>query len=174
LLIQGSGSAAVVNLRSGATLKNTPSSFFWQSRDPLSTRVVQVPSDPEHKLAEQRDLQHLRNIDRQVRAHEQAHVSAGGRYVTSGASFRYATGSDGRQYAVAGEVTIDTREIPGNPRATLIKAQTILRAALAPTNPSAQDRRVAAEAIATVQQVRIEMALDSGEQKPGSRLDLYA
>ncbi|MEQ8225092.1 MAG: putative metalloprotease CJM1_0395 family protein, partial [Candidatus Eremiobacterota bacterium] len=37
-------------------------------------------------------------------------------------------------------------EIPNNPQATITKAQVIRRAALAPAEPSGQDRTVAAEA----------------------------
>jgi hypothetical protein len=144
------------------------------SRQPQASRESPAQTDSENQLAEQRDLQRLRNLDRQVRAHELAHVAVGGRYVTSGASFDYQTGPDGRRYAVGGEVGIDTSEVPGNPQATLAKAQIILRAALAPANPSAQDRRVAAEAVATIQQARIEIALQDDAQNRGSRLDTYA
>ena len=45
-----------------------------------------------------------------------------------------------------GEVSIDTSPIPGDPEATIAKAQQIRRAANAPAEPSPQDRRVAAEA----------------------------
>ncbi len=65
-----------------------------------------------------------------------------------GASFEYQKGPDGKQYAVGGEVSIDTSEVPGDPEATIKKAETVQRAALAPANPSPQDRRVAAEASA--------------------------
>ena len=52
---------------------------------------------------------------------------------------------DGQRYAVAGEVRIDTSP-EGDPRATLDKAERILRAAHAPSHPSPADRRVAAKA----------------------------
>lgn len=92
-----------------------------------------------------RELQELKIQDRQVRQHEQAHIAAGGRYVTGGPTYRFVTGPDGRQYAVAGEVSIDTSKEP-TPEQTLIKAQVIRRAALAPSEPSSQDRSVAAQA----------------------------
>lgn len=80
-------------------------------------------------------------------------------------------------YAVAGEVGIDTSAIPGDPQATLRKAQTILRAALAPADPSPQDRQVAAQANAMAQQARLEMATQEDKQvaaRTGENLDIFA
>ena len=133
--------------------------------------------NPADELATQRELQKLKNIDRDVRAHEQAHLSAAGQYATSGASFSYQQGPDGRLYAVSGEVKIDTAAIPGDPLGTLQKAQTIVRAALAPVNPSSQDRRVAAQGAALAQQARIEIAIqqESREyEQAGQYLDAFA
>ncbi len=91
-------------------------------------------------------IEQLKKIDREVRLHEQMHLSAAGSYARGGATFQYTTGPDGKKYAISGEVSIDTSDIPNNPRATITKAQVIRRAALAPAEPSAQDRSVAAEA----------------------------
>lgn len=91
-------------------------------------------------------LQRLKQRDTEVRAHEQAHVAAGGRYVTSSASYDYQTGPDGQRYAIGGEVGIDTSAVSGDPAATLEKARTVRRAALAPAEPSSQDLSVAAAA----------------------------
>lgn len=121
----------------------------------LSKNTSENQSDKQ--IAEQRQLQSLKIRDREVRAHELAHVSVGGQY-TSGASFTYEKGSDGVLYAVAGEVSIDTSETPGDPQATLEKAQVIQRAALAPAEPSSQDRAVAAAASAMAQKARAEIA----------------
>jgi hypothetical protein len=129
------------------------------------------------KLNEQRYLQQLKAIDREVRAHELAHLAVGGRYVTSGAQFEYERGPDGRNYAVSGEVSIDTSEIPGDPQATLTKALVVLRAALAPANPSAQDRRVAAQATSIIQQARadiIQLSNKNIESRVGQQLDAFA
>lgn len=91
-----------------------------------------------------RQVQLLRETDRKVRAHEQAHMAAGAGLVR-GNSFSFQTGPDQKRYAVAGEVSIDTS--PGNtPQETLRKAEQIRAAALAPADPSPQDNRVAAEA----------------------------
>jgi hypothetical protein len=105
-------------------------------------------SDPlkDATSSEYRELQELKQRDREVRQHEQAHVAAGGQYVSGGASYSYQRGPDGQQYAVGGEVQIDTSAVPGDPAATVVKMQTVKRAAMAPAEPSAQDRAVAAEA----------------------------
>ena len=94
---------------------------------------------------EQRQVAELESIDIKVRAHEQAHLAAAGSYATAGASFQYANGPDGKRYAVAGEVGIDTGK-ESSPEATIRKMQTVRAAALAPVDPSPQDRRVAAKA----------------------------
>ncbi|NEV60476.1 putative metalloprotease CJM1_0395 family protein [Thiorhodococcus minor] len=95
---------------------------------------------------EQREVELLKQRDAEVRAHEQAHVAAGGQYVTSAPSYSYQVGPDGKRYAIGGEVGIDTSMGSGDPAANLEKARTLLRAALAPAEPSTQDRRVAADA----------------------------
>lgn len=95
---------------------------------------------------EKQALSELKTRDREVRAHEQAHLAAAGPYAKGPPSYEFQTGPDGKRYAVGGEVQIDTSEVSGNPQATLAKAQTIKRAATAPANPSAQDRQVASQA----------------------------
>ena len=112
----------------------------------------------------------LKQTDTKVRAHEQAHMAAGGSFVRGGASFTFQTGPDGRSYAVAGEVSIDTSPVSGNPRATAEKMQTVRAAALAPAEPSPQDRQVAAQAAQIEAQARSEAAtMDAEEAKGASR-----
>ena len=96
------------------------------------------------ELKEERLLTKLRQVDREVRAHELAHLMAAGPYARGGPHYEFVRGPDGKFYAVAGEVKIDTSPVPGDPEATLEKARAIKRAALAPANPSPQDRMVAA------------------------------
>ena len=102
----------------------------------------------------EKQVQKLRERDREVRVHEQAHIAAGGQYVSGGASFSYQTGPDGRQYAIGGSVQIDCSPVPGNPEATEEKARAVRRAALAPANPSATDQHVAAKAAAMESRAR--------------------
>ena len=107
---------------------------------------------------EVREVQELRARDRVVRQHEQAHIAAGGPFIRGGPTFTFETGPDGRQYAVGGEVSIDTSK-EATPERTLIKAQTVRRAALAPAEPSGQDRAVAAKASQLEAQARREISL---------------
>lgn len=94
--------------------------------------------------------------DREVRAHEQAHMAAGGQYAGA-ATYEFERGPNGVSYAVGGEVPISTSE-EATPEATLRKAQIIRRAALAPAEPSPQDRRVAAMASQMESAARAEIA----------------
>jgi hypothetical protein len=107
--------------------------------------------------AELRKISKLKARDREVRAHEAAHVAVGGSVVRSGARLSYTRGPDGVQYATGGEVSIDTSKA-SSPEATLAKAERIRRAALAPAQPSAQDRAIAAQAARMAMQARQEIA----------------
>lgn len=91
-------------------------------------------------------VEELSKVDAEVRAHEMAHIAAGGELITSGATFSYQQGPDGKNYAVGGEVSIDTSAEPGDPEATLIKMRRVRAAALAPADPSSQDLKVASNA----------------------------
>lgn len=94
---------------------------------------------------EQRRLEQLKKTDSEVRQHEQMHLAVGRDLITSGPSYAYEKGPDGRNYAVSGEVGIDTSKA-ATPEKTVPKAQHIRATALAPADPSAQDLRVAAMA----------------------------
>ncbi|MBN8283300.1 putative metalloprotease CJM1_0395 family protein [Zoogloea sp.] len=142
--------------------------------------------------ADLRQVEQLKQRDREVRAHEMAHVAAGAGVVTSGASYSFETGPDGRRYAVGGEVGINVS--PGRtPEETLSRAEKIRAAALAPVDPSGQDRQIAARAASMAAEARVELATrarDEGAAGParayrvaetgghvsatGSALDTYA
>jgi hypothetical protein len=109
------------------------------------------------------ELAQLKSRDSEVRAHEAAHMAAGGRYVTGGASYSYQRGPDGVEYAVGGEVGIDTSSVPGKPEETVQKMRTIRAAALAPSDPSAADIAVAAAAAQAEAQALAEIAQASAE-----------
>lgn len=134
------------------------------SRAANSTRTKKNTDSTGLTPEEKKEVQELKEQDAKVRRHEQAHVMAGGRYIRSRAQFQYVTGPDGKQYAVSGEVQIDTSEVPDDPEATIQKAQTVRRAALAPADPSPQDRRVAAEANRMEFEARMEVAQQRAEK----------
>lgn len=112
-----------------------------------STNVVQSPAAIDrYTPADKKLIEELKARDREVRAHEAAHKSAAGSLARGAPSYSFQRGPDGVNYAIGGEVQIDLSPVPGNPAATLRKAQQIRAAALAPAQPSAQDYAVAAEA----------------------------
>jgi hypothetical protein len=125
----------------------------------------QASEDSRLDTEEQAQLRELKRRDQQVRAHEQAHISVGGRYITSRAQFSYQQGPDGNRYATGGEVGIDVSPVPGDPQATIRKMQTVARAALAPADPSVQDRNVASAARQAITQARIEVARQQAEAR---------
>lgn len=100
-------------------------------------------------------------------------MAAGGGLVRGGATYGYTRGPDGKQYAVSGEVSLDTSPVPNNPAATLQKAQQIKAAAMAPASPSPQDRRVAAEAGAMALKAAGEMA-QKAQKGTGAKVDVTA
>lgn len=121
----------------------------------------------QEKLALQQQQQEIRNLasrDREVRSHEQAHASAGGAHAGS-PQYELTRGPNGRSYATGGHVKIDVSEVPGDAQATIDKMQTVQRAALAPAQPSAQDRAVAAAASAKAMQARVELQQEKDGQQ---------
>jgi len=106
---------------------------------------------------EKQEISSLKKRDAEVRQHERAHASAGGQFAGS-PSFSYERGPDGRSYAVGGEVPIDVSPVPGDPEATVRKMQMVQRAALAPSEPSRQDRAIAARAASHKLQAQAELA----------------
>ena len=114
---------------------------------------------------QQAEIARLQATDREVRQHEQAHMAAGAGLVTSGAHYTTVRGPDGHSYAVAGEVGIDTSQ-GRTPQDTLLRAQQIQAAALAPAQPSGQDQAVAAAAAQMALQARIEIAQQALTAEP--------
>lgn len=113
--------------------------------DRLASEAENSRSEVQFTDDELQMIRQLESRDREVRAHEQAHKSVGGQY-TGAISYTYQRGPDGVNYAIGGEVSISVSPVQGDPQATIEKADTVRRAALAPAEPSAQDRSVAAQA----------------------------
>ena len=113
--------------------------------------------------AERQLVAKLKVIDQKVRSHEMAHLAAAGPYARGGPRYSYVEGPDGVSYAVGGEVPIDVSPEPGDPEATIRKAQAVRAAALAPADPSGQDRQVAAAATKMEAQARQELAVEQAE-----------
>ncbi|MFT7491076.1 MAG: hypothetical protein ACI80S_000658 [Pseudohongiellaceae bacterium] len=122
--------------------------------------IAEVQEQREQELLleklERRQIQEFAIRDRQVRNHERAHAAAGGQYAGL-PRYTFERGPDGINYAVGGEVPISAGPVAGDPAATIQKAQVVRRAALAPTEPSAQDRIIAAQASQIESQARLEL-----------------
>ncbi len=141
-------------------------SIAQQENQPQNSVATTAASAEQQKLSQRRieaqreqdiqaEVRQLSARDQEVRTHEQAHVAAGGQYAGSPV-YEFKRGPDGISYAVGGEVSISvSRE--STPEATIRKAEIIKRAALAPAEPSPQDRRVAAMAGQMEAQARAEL-----------------
>lgn len=104
--------------------------------------------------AVENEVRNLKEQERDVRVHENAHKSAGGPHAGS-VSYTYTRGSDGKMYITGGEVSIDVSE-ESTPAATIRKMEQVKAAALAPADPSSQDQSVAAKASIIAMRARSE------------------
>ncbi|MDR2573624.1 MAG: catalase [Desulfovibrio sp.] len=152
------GARQYENMSSGSFARQTsiaPTGFTAQPAATNNLSNTTQAADQLHlSLDAQQQLRELRQRDTEVRAHEQAHLSAAGAHAAGGANYVYQKGPDGRQYAVGGHVNIDVSSVPGNPAATREKAKQVRRAALAPGEPSSQDQQIAVKAAALEAEAR--------------------
>lgn len=116
--------------------------------------------------AEEKQVQELAKRDREVRAHEQAHARVGGPYAGA-PSYTFQQGPDGKRYAIGGEVQIDTSK-EKTPQETIRKMQIVIRAALAPAEPSSQDLKVAQLARSQLSEAQAEARQAKADELQGS------
>ena len=130
-----------------------------ESNSKASTAKANAKQNTATELSEEelKEVQELKQRDIEVRAHEAAHLAAAGQYAQGGANFTLQRGPDGKSYAIGGSVSIDT-SAEADPEATIRKADQIRRAALAPAEPSGQDRSVAANAAKLKLKAQVELA----------------
>ena len=146
------------NTSSNNSNNNENTSSYLTGEEILASRPEKSSSsDKQLTEEEQKQIDELKARDREVKTHEQAHIAAGGSYVKGGATYDYQTGPDGKQYAVGGSVNIDTSPVDGDPEATIAKAQVVIKAALAPAEPSGQDQKVASAARQMMSEARKEL-----------------
>ena len=105
---------------------------------------------------EKQEVAELKATDAEVKAHENAHKSAAAGLRTSAPNYEYETGPDGKKYAVAGDVNINYPN-SSDPEENLKNAQQLKAAALAPAEPSSQDRKVAMKAEREIAKARQEI-----------------
>jgi len=106
---------------------------------------------PEQK----RQVAELRSVEQKVKAHEQAHSSAGGKFA-GGINYEFQKGPGGQKYIVGGEVPIQMPK-SDDPEETMQAMEQVRRAALAPANPSSQDMQVASKASQAILEAQSEM-----------------
>jgi len=120
---------------------------------------------------EAEQVSELKSEDGKVRRHERAHATAAGPYGGM-PQFEFVQGPDGKYYAVSGEVKIDAS--PGkDPATTIQKMEVIIRAALAPADPSAQDRAVATQAKQLLAQAQAELTKEKLNEQTGQEDFLF-
>ena len=150
-----------IRIKDGATGSENAENTLKAPAESSEVSAISGELTPEQK----QQVAELKARDLEIRAHEMAHVIAGGAHVTSGPSYEYKIGPDGKGYAVAGSVGIDTSPVAGDPEATIAKMQTVAAAAMAPASPSGQDHKVAAQARQAEAKARAELAQMRTEQR---------
>lgn len=102
-------------------------------------RKAEIARDPVDLTdAEKQSVDRLRQRDAQVRQEEQAHAGTAGA-MAGPIIYEYATGPDGRQYAVGGSVSVRLSNPSGDPAKFADAAAKLSAAANAAHNPSAAD-----------------------------------
>lgn len=130
--------------------------LFYKFTNPIEKQKEQQKA--------QKDALIKKNYD-EIYAHELAHKSAGGALASSIVIERNADG-----IPFAGHVDIKMPSLnPNNPQKTINDANTVIRSAMAPFDPSDQDYRVAAQAQSIKMQAQ---AVKS--QNVGNKLDYNA
>lgn len=119
----------------------------------------------------QQEVQALKSIEQKVISHEMAHKAVGGQYAGA-VNYQYRKGPDGRMYISGGEVSIDLSN-GRNPKETIQKMAQIGKAALAPADPSPQDRAVAAAAAQAEQTARAELVKEQAKSVTKNTRNAY-
>ncbi len=106
--ISNSHSLASMSISAQSKLANTApaKNTELEKKDILRGEAKKLTQKAEQDLTnkEKIQVQRLKSRDQEVKAHEQAHLSAAGTIAVSGARFTYTTGPNGLRYAVGGEV----------------------------------------------------------------------
>lgn len=143
----------------GSVDNSVDRNYFAVARDEKSRTDAESGQKPGQQLDEKdrKKVEELKKRDEHVRQHEQSHLAAAGGHARGGPTYSYTQGPDGKRYAVGGEVSIDISK-GRTPEETIQKARTVRAAALAPADPSGQDRSVAAAATKMETEARRELA----------------
>lgn len=158
------GAPTAPNSSSGNASQRSSREATKEDEKPSQPGATNTSGEPLTKEQESQ-VRELKRRDAEVKAHEQAHAAVGGAYA-SAPKYTYTKGPDGKKYAIGGEVQIDTSP-ERTPDATIRKMDVVIAAALAPAEPSSQDRAVARQA----QQQRQEAQNERAEQQAAERAE---
>ncbi|MFN3406801.1 MAG: putative metalloprotease CJM1_0395 family protein [Caldimicrobium sp.] len=155
------GSYQQNNLEGNLVNSANPTNSSMQ-KDSANQRNIKSNDDIEKVRIEQ-EIQKLKRIEQKVIAHEMAHKIVGGQYAGP-VRYVYARGPDNKMYIVGGEVSIDVSKA-ATPEETIKKMEQVQRAALAPADPSPQDRAIAVKAAMQAQEAKMELWLAKQREK---------
>jgi len=159
------------NIEDKAEISQDSKDLLQQDKINQTTDKTEPGNKEEYTSEQKYKIDELKNTDKEVKAHEQAHMAAAGGIATSSPSYKYEEGPDGKQYAVSGEVNIRVTS-EQDPEKTIEKAEQAKKAALAPSDPSSQDRNVAGKADQMIQKAKSE--LNKNKDSSVSSLGLLA
>ncbi|WP_350335617.1 putative metalloprotease CJM1_0395 family protein [Coralliovum pocilloporae] len=156
-------SSAAVRPQGNATASLTANALRSPSQSAANGSATDSPKKSKNESGpndlseeEEQQVRKLKDRDAEVRAHEQAHATVGGEFAGP-PTYTEVTGPDGKRYAIGGEVSIDAAPVAGDPEETIRKLDVVIRAALAPAEPSSQDLAVARQAQQGLAQARAEL-----------------
>lgn len=124
------------------------------------------PNDNKVSEKEREQVQKLKRIENEVIAHEAAHMASAGS-LGGAVSYSYTQGPDGKKYITGGEVPIELKA-GSTPQETIRNMEQVQRAALAPGDPSGQDRSVAAKAASVAAMARSQLAAENAQKVKSS------
>lgn len=116
-----------------------------ESKDSTSSNEEKAKTSGDLTPEQKQEVAELKARDAEVRAHEQAHIAAAAGISTSAPNYTFQEGPDGKKYAIGGEVSVSVPQT-GDPETDISNAEIMRNAAMAPSDPSPQDRSVARNA----------------------------
>lgn len=160
--------SATVHGRNGGGRDDSDQGQSGSKEDNHNKNAEEKSSTDKLSDSEQNEVEKLKARDSEVRVHENRHKSVGGQYAGA-PSYSYERGPDGKNYVTDGEVSISLSE-EDSPEKTISKMRQVYSAALAPAEPSSQDRQVASEAkrieLNAQQEMREEKSKEDTSENP--------
>jgi hypothetical protein len=157
--------ADVSIIASEDALDSVPGVRTSRSVSSLRASPAQGREQGGRNAAGEEDIAKLERTEREVIAHENAHKSAAGRF-GGPVHYTYTTGPDGKRYITGGDVSVHT-PATNDPEEALRNASQVMRAALAPGDPSGQDIAVASSAAAMAASARAMMMTGENDDDRG-------